>query len=72
MTKRIEAYGDCKACNGEGKVYDSVDWGATTTLMPSVCECCIDRAFEAGLLTEEEWESGDFELASCPGDYYPL
>lgn len=72
MTKRIEAYGDCKACNGEGTVYDSVPYGATNVQMPSVCDCCLDRAYGDGLLTDEEWENGDFELVSCPGEIYPL
>ncbi|MFA5166634.1 MAG: hypothetical protein WC449_05115 [Candidatus Paceibacterota bacterium] len=72
MTKKIYAYEGCKACNGEGTVYDSVPYGATNVLMPSVCECCVDRAFEDGLLTEEELESGEYELVSCPGEIYPL
>lgn len=72
MTKIIYAYEDCKACHGEGIIYDSVPYGATNVQMPSGCEACSERAFADGLLTEEEWESGDFGLVSCPGEIYPL
>ena len=29
----------CKACHGEGTVYDTVDYGSTTAQLPSWCEC---------------------------------
>ncbi len=29
----------CPMCHGTGVVYDTVDYGSTTTQLPSVCEC---------------------------------
>lgn len=39
--RRVNPLADptCTACYGTGTVYDSVDYGSTTVMMPSICEC---------------------------------
>lgn len=42
----IKPVQSCPHCRGEGQVYDSVPWGATTTLMPSFCTCVEEQCDE--------------------------
>jgi len=42
----LSAKGDCKACRGEGTVYDSVPYGMGSTRMPSDCECAYEKVPE--------------------------
>ena len=63
--KTVHAREDCRDCHGSGTVYDYVPYGATSVPMPSDCEACALAALERGDLTEEEFDSGDYELVSA-------
>lgn len=62
MTRRVQADPDCDACRGRGETYDWVDYGSTRAQLPSLCDCIAEQ------LTEEEAESGDYEIETRAWD----
>jgi hypothetical protein len=56
MRMKIVAVADCIYCNGSGKVYDSVDYGATRTQIESICDCVYAQVPE---------DTEDFEVVDA-------
>ena len=46
IKQTIKPKPDCEFCHGDGEVFDSVPYGSTSTLLPSLCECVEAQANE--------------------------
>lgn len=54
-TLKIKPDPACKACRGEGVVYDSVPYGMGSTSMESLCDCVLEQIPEGD-------EDGEVEI----------
>jgi len=61
-TIHVTPISNCPYCHGDGYVYDTVDYGSTTSQMQSLCSCIEEQI-------PEDFD-GDVEVISIPENYY--